>query len=389
MGRGRKYSLIIVAGIAATSIANNYFALLNNNISGYFISGIILITSLLFATSSLYFILYIKRIKTGKAAEYKSLSSSVELLLSLSLFAISVCRYSYYDVENRGGEKSAPTGNETLKREIKSKIHTLLGHNDEAGVIIAFATGDKNDISPKMRKMFSKSGAMHILALSGLHVGIIFTMLSRILFIMGISHITRELRLVVIILIILLFITLTGYSSSLARAAIMSGIYQIRRLKGEEVDKTGLLLFTAALILIIKPDEISNIGFQLSFAAMAGIVIIYPLMSDYLNIFIENFRWLKLKGTVGVIVKELLIIPLLISIACQITTLPLCFYYFKQIPNYYLLINLAVIPLTSCILYLFVAVISISAIANNATFLCSILQYLVGVLNTIVSYFAT
>ncbi|SRR5574344_244814 len=387
-GSGRKYSLIIVAGIAATSIANNHFHFLQHHISGYFMLGMMLLSSLIFTASCLYFIKFIHIIKANEVSKCTKRAIILESLLCLALLIISVSRYSNYmgcKVENESRE----IGNTIIKRTIKSKIHSFLGHNDEAGVMIAFATGEKEDITPEMKRKFSNSGAMHILALSGMHVGIMFTMLTRILFIMGISHITRQLRLVVVIAIIIFFITVTGYSSSLARAAIMSGIYQILRINGRDVDKTGLLLFTAALLLMIKPDEISNIGFQLSFAAMAGIVIIYPPMLDGLNVYMKKRDRLQCSSKVTKIVMELLIMPLLISISCQITTLPICFYYFGKLPNYYLLTNLAVIPLTSWIVYLFVAIISLSTIVQNTTFLCSILKLLIGILNTIVSYFAT
>lgn len=386
-GRNRKYPIIIIAGIITARITGKYLVIFQHDTWWYFINSMFVFSFILFCTSIIFYNSCYGNSGVAKKSKHIHNINILKTLLILCLFTTSFCRGISYEEQNIKKECEQNVG-VPIKNKIKKIIHIFLGYNNESGVMIAFATGDKEEIPVNLRKKYSDSGAMHILALSGLHVGIIFTMLRRMLFLMGISHITRKLRLLAILSVIIFFINITGYSSSLARAALMTGIYQIWKILGYKIDKTALLFITAAILLMIKPDEISDIGFQLSFGAMAGIILIYPSMSDFINHYMSYSLTKKWQQSFKRTINTLIITPVAISICCQITTLPFCFYYFEKVPNYYLLTNIAVIPLTTCIIYLFVFCIISYFIYGNATFLCGILRLFVGILNTIVSYFA-
>ena len=236
----------------------------------------------------------------------------------------------------------AKINTERYKSKIESKLISLHVKQQDYAVIAAMALGDKSALDSNTRNSYSISGASHILAVSGLHVGIIFQLF---IFLLGgrkYSFYTIALSLISI----WTYVFLIGLPASAVRAAIMLSAYSISL----AFHRTGLPLNTLAaayiFMLFISPLYLFELSFQLSFLAVASILLFFPPLYSLLTIRSRFVRWAW-----GL---------LCVSLAAQIGTLPVIVYYFGRISCYSLLTNYIAIPSATLILYLGAALILFS-----------------------------
>ena len=209
---------------------------------------------------------------------------------------------------------------------------------DTYAVLSAMTLGDKSTLGRDVRMMYSKVGASHILALSGMHLMVIYGMITLLI---G-SRRFRIITQVITVLAIWAFALLVGLAPSVTRAAAMITTYSLLSLGYRERMSLNTLAFVAIVMLIVNPLALYDVGFQLSFMAVLAILLLNPLMQQVFPPHVQmEHRWLKwLWGLTTV------------SIAAQIGTAPLVAYYFGQLPTYFLLANFIVIPMATGILYL-------------------------------------
>lgn len=236
----------------------------------------------------------------------------------------------------------AKINTERYKSKIESKLVSLHVKQQDYAVIAAMALGDKSALDSNTRNSYSISGASHILAVSGLHVGIIFQLF---IFLLGgrkYSFYTIALSLISI----WTYVFLIGLPASAVRAAIMLSAYSISL----AFHRTGLPLNTLAaayiFMLFISPLYLFELSFQLSFLAVASILLFFPPLYSLLTIRSRFIRWAW-----GL---------LCVSLAAQIGTLPVIVYSFGRISCYSLLTNYIAIPAATLILYLGAALILFS-----------------------------
>ena len=213
---------------------------------------------------------------------------------------------------------------------------------EEKALIDAITLGDKSLLNKDIRKPFSISGSSHILALSGLHTGIVFALFYlffRIVFCFIRNFLFRQCLIVLFTLpAIWFFAMLTGSSPSVIRATVMLTVFSLARLLSRDGISLNVLAFTAILMLMINPIDLYDIGFQLSFLAVFSIIVIYK---DIVNIF-QNIRNPLIRWMWQMFV---------VSTAAQLGTAPLVAYYFHQFSLMYFLSNLVVIPCVTMLLY--------------------------------------
>ena len=231
-------------------------------------------------------------------------------------------------------------------------------NTDTNAIIKALIIGDRSDIPRHVSDAFRDSGASHILALSGLHLGIIYGILVKSLGFLGNSRPARHARSAVIVLVCGLYTMATGAGPSIVRAFLFILLNETARLHGR-FRSTGTVLLSALLIhLVADPAAIREVGFQLSYAAMAGIAFIFPWLkgfwpedsADDTGIIKNRPRPLKWIWTTASM-----------SIACQITTAPLAWLYFGTVPVHFIITNLIAIPLTGIIIPVAVLTLILSA----------------------------
>ena len=206
----------------------------------------------------------------------------------------------------------------------------------EQSIMSAMVLGYVNDIDSETRQAFAASGTMHILSVSGLHVGLVYVFLSYLLFFLK-NRRMRFLRLFLVISGIWLYTMLCGLSAPVLRSALMFTFIALSELLKRQSHPLNTLSAAALFLLAINPFQLMDISFQLTFLAMAGIFIFNePLVALW-----HPNQWLADK------IWELVCV----SIAAQVLTTPISLYYFHQFPSYFLLANLIVVPLSSLILY--------------------------------------
>lgn len=247
-----------------------------------------------------------------------------------------------------------------------------------APLINALVTGDKSWLDKSLLSAFRESGASHILALSGLHLGIIYGILLKITSLLGNSPRVRIVRSLYIVLFAVAYTLATGACPSLVRALLFIILNETAKLLHRE--SKPMQVFCAALMLqlILNPASLKSVGFQLSYLAMAGIILLYPRLKSWYpeNKVTEvesNVHSDKQPNTtpgqrLSVHSKtnfsEKLNIPRRIwdaaalTISCQIFTGPLAWLTFGTFPKYFLLTNILALPVTSILMTLaFISVI--------------------------------
>ena len=200
----------------------------------------------------------------------------------------------------------------------------------EFEILSALTLGYKRDLDPETKRVFSSAGAMHVLAVSGLHVGIIFWI---IIIMFGYLRKQKSGRIIFTIISILTlwgYAFITGLSPSVMRAASMFSILILGETLQRKPNIYNSLAASAFILLLINPNNLFESGFQLSYSAVFGIVFLQPKLSSLLSIEhkIPKFFW------------DLLCV----SIAAQIATVPFILYYFGQFPMYFWLTNMIIIP---------------------------------------------
>ena len=250
-----------------------------------------------------------------------------------------------------------------MQQRIALYLRSKMGDNSQSGILTAFVTGSKESIGKSTKETFRSSGAAHLLALSGLHVGILFMILNRITALFSLTLAARRMRVLVVVGCTAAFLTITGFIPSLARAIIMAAICSIAKVWGYRIARAETLVITAFLLICYNPQVVASIGFQLSFAAMAGIMLIMPTLSESLKRVMGRWRGRGMSSRTISWCAERIAAPLLLTISCQITTLPLCLYYFQSFSNYYLITNLIAIPVVAITLYMLTAALAIDALA--------------------------
>ena len=236
---------------------------------------------------------------------------------------------------------------------LKNLIDALpMRHGESNALMKALVSGDRSSLSKSTLDAFRAAGASHILALSGMHLGIIYMLLRRPLGLLGGSTVSRVLSFSTIVGAAGLFTAVTGAGASLNRAFLFILIAEIGKLMPERRAKLANTYSAALTIqLALDPQVILNVGFQLSYLAMAGIVFLLPSMQKW---FPQDSRKPGLTARMWNVMA--------LSLSCQIFTAPAVWYYFHNFPTYFLLTNLLAMPLTTAAMSTAVICLGLSAL---------------------------
>lgn len=289
-----------------------------------------------------------------------------------------------------------------LAADFRSMISSIpFPHEGTAPLVNALLTGDRSSLDSSVMNSFRDSGASHILALSGLHLGIIYGILLKVTSIFGKHPMVRAIRSLIIILLCGIYTLATGASPSLVRAFLFILVNETARLTHRS--NNPLRVYCAALFIqtAINPQVISSTGFQLSYLAMAGIFLLYPALRKWYpqeeaagDMLIEKGAGLtESDGLEGVIDKgscrarrcwtswmktivsaapRKIWDAAALTISCQVFTGPLAWWKFGTFPKYFLLTNLLSLPLTSAVMLLSVSTSVLFAIGICPDFLISL-----------------
>lgn len=255
------------------------------------------------------------------------------------------------------------------KRSFSLFLERFVPPGDELAILKALAIGDKSDISRSLRQVYREAGAMHLLALSGLHVGIIYGIATLALSFLGGSTAAKVFRSAVTLLFLWSYAVVSGLSPSICRAVVMITVYEISVFVTNGRDGLTSLAASALLITIFSPEAPRNIGFQLSYSAVLAIHTIHPRLNALLDT-----KSRLLKAVWG---------SLSIAISCQATCGVLGWLYFGTFPRYFLLTNLLAVPLATVVMYLIAVGIISSALPGLSGISAAFLEKTLRLLNKV------
>ncbi len=240
----------------------------------------------------------------------------------------------------------------------------------ELQVLSALTLGVRSMLDDEVKTWFIHSGAIHVLAVSGLHTGIIFLLLNWLLDLFLPKK--SGIRVVVVILVLAFYALLTGGAPSVFRAVIMLSVIQIGTFYQKNSNIYNLLGVSSFVIMMVHPMSLYHIGFWLSHLAVAGIVTFYPVFRRFYsggNIFIRGIGDLTA-----------------VSLSAQIGTLPLSLFTFRAFPTWFLLSNFFVLPLVAPILVFAKFLVLFSEVSFVSLMLAGVLNGLLGFLLDVVEW---
>ncbi|WP_420575044.1 ComEC/Rec2 family competence protein [Kordia sp.] len=292
-------------------------------------------------------------------------------------------RYIYHDLYLKPNEyilaKDYPQTLYGYVDIFRKKIHDRLLENDfkadELAVMEALLLGQRQQISKELQTNYAKAGAIHILAISGLHIGILVILLQFLLKPLHHFRYGKPLKLLLMVSILWSFAFVSGLSASVVRAVTMFSAIVIATHFRRETDTLQVLTVSMFFLLLFKPHFLFDVGFQLSYAAVFAIVYLQPLWKKVWDpkLFIPKSFWSLLT----------------VSFSAQLGALPLSLYYFHQFPGLFFVANLTIIPVLGIILVLGILVITLSYFQVLPEFLAELYRFIIQQMNAFVSWIAS
>lgn len=254
------------------------------------------------------------------------------------------------------------------KENILTILRNYIPGKAETGLAEALLIGYKHDLDQSLVQSYTNTGVVHIIAISGLHLGLIYWLLAILLTPLQKNKRGRWLRSLLIIVCLWLFSLLAGAQASILRSALMFTCIVLGESLSRKTSIYNTMAASAFLLLCINPYWIWDVGFQLSYAAVLSIVIfmkpVYNLL--YIKNKFLDFVW-KMNA---------------VTLAAQVLTIPICIYHFHQFPNFFLLSNFIAVPLSSIILLGEILLCLIFFIPLLAISLGKMLSWLINLMNS-------
>ena len=263
---------------------------------------------------------------------------------------------------------------DAFRIKIQKSLRRYHFTDDELAVMNALLLGQRQEISKQLSDNYSKAGAIHILAVSGLHVGIILLILSFVLKPLERVNNGKLIKLVLVILSLWFFAILAGLSASVIRAVTMFSAIALGQFFNKRNAVEHSLIFSMFIILLWKPLFLFDVGFQLSYTAVFGIIWIQPVLYQLWkpNFFIVDKGWQLIT----------------VSVAAQLGVLPISLFYFHQFPALFFISNLIIIPFLGVILGLGLVVLVLSYESILPLFLEGFYGDVISILNKVVAFVA-
>jgi len=288
----------------------------------------------------------------------------------------------YYQVYLKTTEyEMLPRGNVNPFREFVFRTRTktiailqqYIPSDKESGLAEALLIGYKDDLDKGLVQSYSNTGVLHIIAVSGLHVGLVYWLINCMLHFLNNIRKLRFLKPVLIIAALWIFCFLAGGSPSVLRSAVMFTFIVLGQNISRKISIYNSLAGSAFFLLCYNPFWLWDAGFQLSYAAVLSIIIF--MKPIYNSLFIEN----KLLDALWKLNS--------VTLSAQVLTVPICLYYFHQFPNFFLITNFIAVPLSSIILIGELLLCVVSVVPVIATKLGWLLKWLIWLMNSFIERF--
>ncbi len=278
-------------------------------------------------------------------------------------------------IELKNTSKSINGYADTFRNRVNEKLKNYDFKTDVLAIINALLLGQRQDISPEIYNNYVNAGVIHILAVSGLHVGIIFLILNWLFkplhrFKYG-KHLIKPL---LIILILWSFAFVAGLSPSVTRAVTMFSIVTCAQFLKRPTNIYNTISISIFLMLLVKPIYLFDVGFQMSYLAVLAIVSVQPMLY-------------KLWKTPNLVIDKFWQI-LTVTIAAQLGVAPLGLFYFHQFPGLFFISNLVIIPVLGIILGLGIFVIFLALLDSLPEVIAEVFSFIIDTLNAFIVWVA-
>lgn len=263
----------------------------------------------------------------------------------------------------------------SLRTRITTKLQQENFETDELSIIQALLLGQRNDISETTYNNYKNAGAVHILAVSGLHIGVLLLLLQFLLSPIERLPKGKTIKLIVIVILLWCFALLAGFSASIIRAVTMFSFVAYALYLNRPSNTFNILALSMFFILlVINPMLLFQVGFQMSYAAVFSIVWLYPLLQ-------------KLWFPKNILIKKIWQL-LSVSIAAQLGVLPISLFYFHQFPGLFFVSNLLIVPFLGLILGMGILVIALALCNSLPNFLVIGYNALIELMNDLIAWVA-
>lgn len=255
--------------------------------------------------------------------------------------------------------REAPSGGNTVRSwfaALRAKLSKVLEEHHgpvQAGFLQGVVFGDRKDISPELKESFMNTGTIHILAVSGSNVALIALMLYLLL---GLLRFPKRWVVVLTLIGLFLYMMITGAESSIVRATIMGCVIVVGTAMERRTDVINSVAVAAMIVLLIDPLQLFDVGFQLSFAAVLSIILLYPRLEHLIDAIPEPLEEVKLLNPVWKVFA--------VSAAAQLGTLPFTAFYFERVSIVSFAANIVVVPLVGLNLILACMTIAADALSS-------------------------
>lgn len=256
-----------------------------------------------------------------------------------------------------------------LQNYLATSLDNYPFSNESRGIIKALVLGVRSDIDSETYQEYIDAGAVHILAISGLHIGIITILITKIVNLF-LPKRRKIIKIAIVFSILLTYAFIAGLSASVLRAVIMFGAYSITELLGNKRARYDSLIFSIFVLLLFKPNFLFDVGFQLSYAAVLSILLFLPLYNRYF--IYKNLIF----NTISDIIK--------VSIAAQIGIIPLSLFYFHQFAGLFLITNIIILPFLGIILGIGIFVVILANFQVLPLWLVKVYDFLIFSMNYVI-----
>lgn len=263
---------------------------------------------------------------------------------------------------------------QNFRIKLVDKLRETSLSTDERSIIQALILGEKKDISKELYQQYAAAGAVHILAVSGLHVGIFYVLLAFLL--KPISYLKHGhlIRSLLIVLILWGFAFMAGLSPSVMRAVSMFSFFALALILKRKTSSVNTLFISFFVLTLINPMNLFHIGFQLSYSAVFFILWLLPLFRPFT--YSKNYVWREFKSILAV------------TISAQIGVLPFTLYYFHSFPGLFLLTNVVILPTLTVFMAFGIAVVILAYVNFLPVWLSDLYNMMVKTLNNFVGWTA-
>ena len=263
---------------------------------------------------------------------------------------------------------------QNIRAGIVEKLQKTSLKTNERAIIQALILGEKNDIDKEIYADYAAAGAVHILAVSGLHVGILYVILSFLFRPIGRGKSGTITKSVLIVLILWEFALLSGLSPSVSRAVTMFSFFAFAKILDRQTSSINTLFLSFFVLLIINPLWLFQVGFQLSYLAVFFIVWLLPLFRRIT--YSKNWAVREI-GSIGVV-----------SLCAQIGVVPLSLYYFHQFPGLFLLTNMVILPFLTILMFGGILIVLLAALEFLPDWLALGYNFLIEKMNGFIHWIA-